>query len=209
MHGEGRIGQVSCDLGDTGGIRVGGDPGDLDPPCGDVDEEEDVIADEPKQSQDLDGERVSSRDRAPVSGEEGLPGHGQASFWGGDDTQAVEDTLDGVPTDRDTQIRQGPLDPGVAPGRVLVGHGGDEAGDIRLGPWPAGASLGGPVVLLGDEGSVPAEESLWCHDPGDLIESAASHGLGLGGQPATLSVGEPNPSATTMMTVSPPRTLEE
>jgi hypothetical protein len=50
--------------------------------------------------------------------------------------------------------------------------------------------VGTAIVLLGNEPLVPAEDRVGGHDAGDLAEALAAHGLALGGEAPTLSVGE-------------------
>ena len=167
-----------------------------------------MVSDEAEHGQDLDGEEVRGGDGTPMGGEEGLPRHGEAALRSWDDAEAIEDTFDSVAADRDTQIGQGPLDPGVAPGWVFVGHGGDEAGDIGLGVWPAWPAIGRPVVFPGDEVAIPAEQGVRGDDPGDLFQATSSQSLSLEGESTSLVVREPEPSAWDVLTQDPILLLE-
>jgi hypothetical protein len=61
------------------------------------------------------------------------------------------DGVDGMP-----QVRQGPLDAAVAPGRILFRHADHELLDLLGDPRSAKrSSLLTPVKLLGDQSLVP------------------------------------------------------
>jgi hypothetical protein len=77
------------------------------------------------------------------------------------------------------QICQRPLDPSIAPRRVLLRHLDREALDFLRHGWPPqlGAACA-PVKLLGDKAAVPAQEGVWCGDGRHPCETCAAKGVG-------------------------------
>jgi hypothetical protein len=80
----------------------------------------------------------------------------------------------------------------VAPRRVLLRHPDDECDDVRLGARATEASLLRAVVLVGDEASVPAQDRIGCHDPGNVGQAPSAENVTFHGEPASLVVGAAN-----------------
>ena len=63
---------------------------------GDIDDKQDMVADEPERVHNLDGEQVCRSDGAPMSLDEGAPRHALAPLRRRSDTVVGEDPLDSV-----------------------------------------------------------------------------------------------------------------
>ena len=105
---------------------------------------------------------------------------------------AHRDLVDVMP-----QIRQGPLDASIAPGRILFGHADDELLDLLSDTRSAQRSpLLAPVKLLGDEALIPAQEGLGRHKRGELFQTLAPERVGQRRKAAAFGIGEAQPTPT-------------
>ena len=112
-------------------------------------------------------------------------------------------SLDCVSAHGVPEIGEGSLDSGVAPSRIVAGHLDDPsldlAGDSRSARSPSRA----PVVLLGDELPVPAEQYLGGDDRRELTKLSSSEGLRLSREAATLRIREAKPLPSDLLNESP------
>ena len=90
------VSEVSCHLLHPLPVGVRRYPTDAHAASGDIDDKQDMVADEPERVHNLDGEQVCRSDGAPMSLDEGAPRHALASLRGRRDTVLGEDPLDGV-----------------------------------------------------------------------------------------------------------------
>ena len=95
-----------------------------------------------------------------------------------------------------TDIAECPSDPSVAPAMVLASHPHDQLLDIHPGLGsPRSANLA-PVILPGDQSSVPAEQSIWCHHGLKIQEGSAAELLSSPSQASALGIREPEALVT-------------
>ena len=146
--------QIPCDLRHPGPVRVTRDPRDFHSAGLEPHDEEDGVADQPRQGEHFDGEEVGSREAVPVRGQKRLPGRLRAALRCGLDAVIPEDRFDRVASELVTQVLQPAADARLA-GRVLVRHADDERGDVRRGIRAPGPSRLRSVVFLGNESPVP------------------------------------------------------
>ena len=85
--------QVSGDLLHPRPVGIGFDPGDLDLACGDVDDEEDVVANQACDRQDLYGEEIRCGDHTEVRLDESSPRRLLAAERGRFDALLLENSL--------------------------------------------------------------------------------------------------------------------
>jgi len=188
-----RVGEVATDLLHPG---VGGpvdDAREMDPPGRELDDEEDVVADQAEEGEDLDGEEVRRGDGVPVAAQEGAPRDSPSSLRCGEDAIGGEDTFDGRAADRATEVREGADDAGVSPARVVPRDAQDQGADLPVDGRSAGSAPVAAVVLLGDQVPVPPQNRLRSDDRGQLPESLSAEALALLGEPPRLGVGEAQP----------------
>src|SRR6516164_11453203 len=114
-------------------VRLRRDPGDLHGAVLQSHDEEDHVAHEAAQGQDLDGEEIGRGEALPMRREEGLPGRLRAPLRCLLDAMVLEDRLNHVAGDVVADALQPAADPRVAPGWVLGRHAHDERRDIWLG----------------------------------------------------------------------------
>ncbi|RLA42458.1 MAG: hypothetical protein DRQ97_13990 [Gammaproteobacteria bacterium] len=102
--------------------------------------------------------------------------------------------LDGASSDTMAKVPKCSLDTGVAPSWVVLGHLKNQAPDLlhNTGATDTIARIG---PFLGDEPSVPAQDSIWRDDGGDRFQDSPAKRFALGGESASLIVGEENPFA--------------
>jgi hypothetical protein len=77
------------------------------------------------------------------------------------------------------QIRQGPLDAAIAPGRILFGHTDHELFDL-LGHTRSAkrSAMPAPVELLRNQAVVPAHEGVGRRDRGHLLQALTAERVG-------------------------------
>jgi len=98
------------------------------------------------------------------------------------------------------EVRQGALDSRVAPAAVLGGHAHDQRSDLVLDRWPPGTTPSTAVVVLGDEGPVPGQQRVRCHERGKLAQQPSAQYPGVYGEPTALVVGEAQAPGTDLFT---------
>jgi hypothetical protein len=111
-------GQVPSDLRHPGLVRLICDPSDLHGARLQLHNEEDDVADQAAQGEDLDGEKVRRCKAVPMRGEKRLPGGLRATLRRGLDAVVLEDRLDRIAGDVVTETLEPTADARVAPGRV-------------------------------------------------------------------------------------------
>ena len=74
----------------------------------------------------------------------------------------------------------------------MVQQQADDLGWLR---WPVRTALLGPVVLLGDEIPIPAEDRVGAGDGGDFAQGLAAERFGESGEAAALRVRQANAPA--------------
>ena len=79
--------EVSCRLLHPLPVWVRGHPTDAHAASGDIDDKQDMVADEPERVHNLDGEQVCRSDSAPMSLEESAPRHALAPLRSRRDTR--------------------------------------------------------------------------------------------------------------------------
>ena len=95
-------------------------------------------------------------------------------------------------TDPVAQVAQRPLNPGVSPTRIVLGHAHNQSGDLLHDPWPPRPAPVHEIPFLGDQSSVPAQQSIRRNDRLQFQQGLASHCLGFPREQRSLGVGEPD-----------------
>ena len=116
------IGDVTCNLGHPRIVGVGCDAGDVDRSGGDVDEEQDVIRDQPLDRVHLDAHEIGRCQAFPVGLEKRRPAGVLVAFGSGLDAIFSEYIGDRGPADLMSQIGQCALDSRIPPRSVFNGH---------------------------------------------------------------------------------------
>jgi len=163
------------------------DAGDLDASGLEVDDEQDVIADEADEGEHLDGEEVGGGDDVGVGLQERAPGRG--AFGVRRDALVTQGLGDGRTCDAVVELLELALQPAVAPARVVLRHAHDQLAD---GLHDAGATdaLGHVRPLGCDELAVPAQQGVRCDDGDDPVQQAATDRPALGREASALVVGQ-------------------
>src|ERR1700688_377688 len=146
---------VSRLLGDPACVRMGSDPGDPDPSAAELNEEEHV---EPLEHDGVDGEEVGS-DEARCLGSQERSRRWIGSSGGGPEAVIRQDAGDRAPSQPDAELDQLPLDPEVAPSRILYGQTYDKGGGLLIHGWtPRRPMWISPTPS--DKSTVPGEQRL-------------------------------------------------
>src|SRR6266480_1559246 len=96
-------------------MRLANDARDLNPARLDVDDEQDVVANETNDRQDLDVEEVHRGDGAQMGVDERLPGQALAALGCGRKAVVLENAFDGVSTNDVAEITECVAQSRVAP----------------------------------------------------------------------------------------------
>src|SRR5207237_1347721 len=83
----------------------------------------------------------------------------------------------------------------VYPSLNFRGHPDQDPHDLGWLPGATGAALGAAVVLLGDEGAVPAEDCVRAGDACDIKQPFAAEFVSPFGETTSFRVGETDPTA--------------
>jgi hypothetical protein len=97
------------------------------------------------------------------------------------------------------EVRQGALDPRVAPAAVLGGHAHNQRADLAQDRRPSPTTTGTAVVLPGNQASVPRQQRVRRHDRGELAQQPSAQRPGLRGESTTLIVREAQASGSTLL----------
>ena len=183
---------VARHLGDPDFGWVACRAGKRDAPGLQMNEEKNVVGDEPTPSQDLHGEEVGSRKHSHVGGDEVLPGCRLATFGRSWDAVTLKHVPDSLVRNVMAEIGEGAGDSIVAPTAVLLGHAYDQRLDLRADSRPSriGAMLGS-IELVGYQAAVPGENGFGFGDTGDLGKELTPKAFADLSQRAPLGVGEP------------------
>jgi len=163
--------EVAGGLGGPRSGRVGGDPCEVDPACGDFDHEQDV---EPVQERGVDTREVGGNDRLRLGADELRPGRSGAVATRVDACGA-QDLPHGRRSNSATETVDFAVDPAVAPRRVLPGQTEDHPQELGIDgrTTRSGGRWLGPVA--GDESSVPGEDRRRAHDQQRPAASGSVH----------------------------------
>ena len=192
------IDEVPADLHHPGFVRSRRDASDLDATRRQLDHEEDIEGDETTWSPDLDGEKVSSGEHAPVGLEELTPRRSFAALGSRVDSVLLEDVGDCRSANAVTDILQSALDSSVAPARILSSHSdGQVRDDLHDPSSPRTTPFVGP--LLGNELPVPSEDRVGSDERCDFGQRTSANRSAADSEAATLIIGQSKPSATELL----------
>lgn len=76
----------------------------------------------------------------------------------------------------------------IAPIPILFSHSHHQFLDLAIGARTSGCALGGAIVFLGDEFSMPGQQGLGRNDAGHFCQPFASHAFAFGGQATPLVI---------------------
>jgi hypothetical protein len=164
------------------------DPGDLDPPSFEIDDEEHEMSDQARLRDHFDAEEVRCRYRSPVSLQERFPRH--SPLPGGIKPVLEKDPFDRNPTELMAQVVERSSDSGVTPARVLLGHPNDKLPDLDHSLGTARSSSLAAIVLPGDQLSMPLKERGWRHQGFEFEKPFPTDRSGLDREATTLLIGE-------------------
>ena len=174
-----------------------GKPGNLHLPCGEFHDDKGVVRHQTVPGRDLDGEEVRRGQDLPMEGEELRPPHAHLlPLRSGFHMVPTQDIAHGTLIDMMPQIRQGTLDPSIAPGAVLLGHAHDELFDLLSDPRAAKrAAVCAPIELLRDAVVIPPQEGVRRGHRRDLFEAFPAERMGERSKSAAFGIGEAKPAA--------------
>src|SRR5262249_50098227 len=89
-----------------------------------------------------------------------------------------------------SEICKGSLHTPIPPFPVLSRHPQDESLHFGQNVWPTGLSIFRAIVLLGNQPTMPCQQSVRRHDRCDLRQPFPSQSLGFGRQSTPLVIGE-------------------
>src|SRR5215831_6066768 len=202
------ISEVAGDLLHPFAVRLAHDAGDIDSACRDIDDEEDVVADQPSEREHFHAEDVHRSDHAEMRLQKRPPRHPLASRWRGFESMLVQDPLDRVAANHVTDVSKGSTNPRVTPARVVGGKADDERLNGDRAGWTPRAAPSCAVVLLGDELAVPAQDRGRRHDAVDLREHPPPQYAALHREATALVVGESELSPSELLSEDPIFLLE-
>jgi hypothetical protein len=110
---------------------------------------------------------IRSSDQIPVLLQKFLPGCLLFPLWSGLDPVPFEHASNRVAGQLVPEIRNGSMEALIAPA-ILLRHSDHQSFDLRRSARTG--TVGGAVILLRNQSSVPSQERFWCHDGGKLIE---------------------------------------
>jgi hypothetical protein len=178
-------------------------------PGGDVDGEQHVVSDKPEPGHGLHGEEVHAHEHAQVGLDELRPRHASPSLRCRVDTVLSQDPLDRVAPQLVTEVLQGTLDAGVAPGLVLPRHPEHQLRDLSAFPRPSRSSSLAAIVLLGHQLPIPAQDRLGRGDGRHRRQPLPPQFLAQRGQPSSLRVREADPLAAELLPEQAVLSLQE
>src|SRR5215475_2523447 len=125
---------------------------------------------------DFDGEEVGRGEDLPMELQKPHPVHTRlAALRSRLKVVATQDVAHGQLIAVMSQIRECPLNPAIAPGRIVCGHLDHELLDLCSDTRSATqASLCAPVKLCGDEALIPSQEGVGGDEGRDLLETLAT-----------------------------------
>lgn len=176
------IRKVSSDLLHPGPVGVASDTCDLHPPSSQIDDKKDEVADQTSDREHFNGEKVGGSNGAPVGLEERRPRGTLPTLRRRLDSVPDKNSLDRAAPDIVPKVVESPANPGVAPLRVVAGHGKDEIGDDMGDDRTARLATGTAIVLFGDELAVPPEDGVWRHNGVEQSQGGTAEQLTLLGE---------------------------
>jgi hypothetical protein len=203
-----RVGEIARDLPHPCAVRLAHDASDVNAARLDVDDEQDMVADETCQSEDLDGEEIHGSDRTQMSLDEGLPRHPLGPLRRRLQAVLVEDALDGVPINGVAEIAERVTQPRVAPTGVLGGELEHELLDRLCRARPTRSAFGGAIVFGSDELAVPAQDGVRRQQAGDVSQHSSRKHPAASREATPLVVGELQPAALKLLAKDPVLFLE-
>ena len=192
------VGQLPGTLLHEGRRGMRRDARDLHAPCGQLHHHQDIVRHESVPRRNLHREEVRRREDFPVQLQELRPAHtALPTLRCGFHVMTAQDVPHGNFIDLMPQIRQGPLDAPIAPGRILLGHLDREPLDLLRHGWsPELCAARAPVELLGDEAAVPAEEGLRGSERRDFLQALAPEWVSERSETAAFRIGQTQRAAT-------------
>ena len=163
--------------------------------CPQLDHEEDQIAFQSLQREDLDREQIGRGQPVPMRLEERFPRCALASLWRRGHAAAEENPLHCVPANLVAQVGQRAPDAGVAPPGILDGHPHDQFANRLRRQRTTATATGAAVVFLRDESSIPAQDRVGGDDTSHSAQDPSPELLPADGKPTPLSVGQADRTA--------------
>lgn len=146
--------------------------------------EQDVVADESLEREDLNREEVHRDYGVTVRLDESRPGMAPFACGSRIESLFLKSPFDCIATDLVADIRERAFDSGVAPSWIFARHLQDHFNDLRVTARTAGAAFGAAVVLLCDKLAVPSEDGVRRCDRTDACQCFAAYFLTQDGQSA-------------------------
>src|SRR4051812_47406549 len=169
-----RIRCSAADLAHPQPVRSRSNASNLYSSCFQIDEEQDEKTAQSSPCPDFDGEEVRRNDQVPMTLEELHPGRFSISLGCRFDTVPSEDSSDRTPSALMPQVGQRTLQPTVAPIPIFLCHTDHQGCYIVLFQRPTGFAVCAPVVLLGNELSVPSQQRCWRYQSDNLAQKFAT-----------------------------------
>ncbi|MCU1334621.1 MAG: Carbohydrate-selective porin OprB [Bryobacterales bacterium] len=155
-------------------VGVSGDPGYSDAPAFQVEEEQHIIGNQPAPAKDRHREEVAPSQYVHMSCEEVLPGRDLASLGSRGNAVPTEYVFYRLIRQPMAQIRERTDDSVIAPARVLSRHPNDQGFYFRRNRRAAGIlSIFGPIELLGDQLTIPGQNSVRLGNTSDFSKCFA------------------------------------
>jgi hypothetical protein len=121
------------------------------------------------------------------------PGRPPTAFGRRFDAAALQHIGYRLAPDLVLQVGQRCLNPRVSPPRIVPDHAHNQLGDLVHDPWPPSPAQMREIPFLGDQLSVPTQQSVWRNDRVQLGQRFAPHCLRFPREQRSLGVGEPDP----------------
>jgi hypothetical protein len=183
-----RAGQHTSDLEHEGVIRMRRRSHQMHASRLQLDDKERVVRDQTADGPQLGGKEIRRGDRAPVGGQKRAPGH--RPLRNGANPVGLQDRGDRGSGDAMPEVRQGTLDPAVAPRRILTRHPDGQLADLAKHARSSDASsLSGPFT--GDELPMPSQDGVRRDQRRHLTQDVSSEAVPVHGEPTSLGIGQP------------------
>src|SRR5688572_7999581 len=152
------IADVPCDLAHPQTIRHTGNPGDLDPASGQLNEEQHDVPLQSTPGPHFNREKIGGYDQLPVPAEELLPGGFPFALRRWFDAVLLQNVGNGATSQAVAEVGHCTENPPVSPITILLSHADYEVLDFVGGAWPTQSALGTAVILLGNQLAVPSQQ---------------------------------------------------
>src|SRR4026207_1362572 len=113
-------------------------------------------------------EKVASPTQLPMAAEELLPGRLPAPFWGWFDAMLFQNIGNRVVCQQVSEVGKCALNPAIPPASIFLCHASDQRSNFSRGSWSSGGTTSASIVSLGDQLSVPSQQSLRSHNSRNL-----------------------------------------